>query len=825
MKTFYNLVFYISLCLGLTGMSSLQAQDTGSISGIVRGDQGDILPNISVKLGNTDMATLTDEQGKYMFSGVPAGVQTLVIFGGGYLEVRQPVQVTAGQTTEMNIGLTIKSVELSEVEIVGNAGAFSPDVITGATKLPVSYEVLPLSASVIPSELITSRQFTRPKDAIRMIGSITAASGGHSSTHDVYSARGFSISSSRGGVLKDGLYYAGFDSPPADVASLERIEYIKGASSILFGSAEPGGLINYVYKKPLNEAAYSINLLGGSWNTFRGTLDAGGPIVKDKLLYRATLGYEDSETWQDFSFTQRLAPMVSLQYNISPRTTLKLTAEIISQEANPSNADAPVVAPTTPDGNGSFFETSDSWFAGFANDFVEELTQVYQASLRHEFSDQLNVTAGFSWNRAEKEQGVTGYFLAPPDPVTGDLNRLVFDQKRDLETWATTVDVNYNFNTGALSHKLLVGGSYANIDSRNINGFSIVVQGVQAALLNAGIEVDLVDPVPPTNVDTPRNPDFNHRRNYFDPLGWAQLYWNEQELGIYAQNLTTIEGTGLSFLLAFRYNNYNYENTFNNGHAGTDADLRDPYENTSFVPRLGVIYEFTPGLSAYASFSQSVNPIAPFSPDGSIINDDPEPIRGEQIEFGIKGKVNNLFTYTLSFYNLDRENEVVSISPTESTQDGLRRSRGIELDISGSPVRGYNFYASYAFTDTEIIESGISEDLEGQPANGIPQHNLALWNTYTFKNNLGFGLGVESRSEWQLSPTPPFLPFTVKEDGYFIVNASAFYQVKTKGGALDFNATVNNIFDDYYFQPSTSPVFVKRGAPVGFTVSIGYSWK
>ncbi|WKN43007.1 TonB-dependent receptor [Tunicatimonas pelagia] len=819
-------ILYVMLVVLVINVTGHAQSATATLRGSVTDNDGNGLPGINVQVKNTTLGAATDEAGEFEIKGVTEGRKTIVISSVGYATQTKVIRIEPDSTASLEVQLLTEAQELLEVTVSGAAPGFTPGRITGATKLPVDYQELPLSATVVQSDLIASRQFIRPETALRMVAGLTPVASAHSQTKSNFLARGFFHNSSLGGVLKDGKYYAGTDSPIADVASLDRIEFLKGASSLLYGSAEPGGQLNYVYKQPLEEAAYNINLLAGSWNTFRATLDAGGPIIADKLLYRATLGIENSETWQDFSYTERYAPMLTFLYKITPRTSLQLTGEMIIQDANPSNTDAPAINLTDADGSGQaqIFRVPDNWYAGFTNDYSEDLTQVYQASLRHEFSDNLNATANFSWNKSERESGAGGYFpLAGPENTfgaagepnleTGELNRLVFDQGRFVQGTAANVDVNYNGKTGLLNHRLIVGGSYTQITTQNRNGFSPLVPP------------GFVDEMPPTNIFQPVYVAFNHLTNTEDSPPFAIEDWDQEEYGVYLQDLIKIEGSGLNVMLGLRYNNYQYRSVGNTQWSGEEGSLRPDIDNVSLVPRLGLIYEFTPLLSAYGSFSQSILPIAPIlGANGVVVNDNPEPVEGEQFEFGLKGQLAERLNYTVSLYQLDRQNEVVMISEDESAQDGLRRSRGVEVDASGQLFEGFNFYLSYGYTNTEIVESGVSDALEGERFSGVPEHFFSLWNTYQLPNRLGFGLGAEYRSSWQLQPGSFGQTVPLEEDSYFVVNASAFYQLELTKGALDFNLTVNNIFDEYYFLPTQSLLFIKRGAPLGYSVSVGYSF-
>lgn len=105
-------------------------------------------------------------------------------------------------------------------------------------------------------------------------------------------------------------------------ANLDRIEVLKGPASILFGRIEPGGLINLVSKQPLaTPYYYSLQQQVGSFDLYRTTLDATGPVTKDEtLLYRVNLAYENAGSFIEFLENERVFIAPTLRWEISPAT-------------------------------------------------------------------------------------------------------------------------------------------------------------------------------------------------------------------------------------------------------------------------------------------------------------------------------------------------------------------------------------------------------------------------------------------------------------------------------------------------------------------------
>jgi iron complex outermembrane receptor protein len=126
-----------------------------------------------------------------------------------------------------------------------------------------------------------------------------------------------------------------------------------------------------------------------------------------------------------------------------------------------------------------------------------------------------------------------------------------------------------------------------------------------------------------------------------------------------------------------------------------------------FSPRVGIVYQPIEPISLYASFSQSFNPdVFSTQVDGSPL----EPSIGTQYEVGVKGEfLDKKLSATLAAYRINKTN----ISTTDPNNPGFSiavgeaRSQGIELDIVGEPIKGWNIIAAYAYTDAEITKDNF----------------------------------------------------------------------------------------------------------------------
>ena len=228
---------------------------------------------------------------------------------------------------------------IEELFVIGRkTSGLRGDTATAATLLDAELKDIPLNIGVIPRGLIELVNARDTRRVIEQNASVVTRTGHVQSFQGIF-IRGFSNNGELNGRLKNGVPFYGVDSPIADNSALERVEVLKGAAGLLFGAASPGGVLNYVYKAPQQDSAYSIDITAAEFDRYRTDLDATGALIADVLSYRFTLGFERNNSWQDFVYYDELAPTLQLQARLGERTGLYLLAESIAVDSNPSNQD------------------------------------------------------------------------------------------------------------------------------------------------------------------------------------------------------------------------------------------------------------------------------------------------------------------------------------------------------------------------------------------------------------------------------------------------------------------------------------------------------
>ena len=662
-----------------------------------------------------------------------------------------------------------------EIEIIATGQAEDEDSYvvedaTTATRTDTPIKDIPQSIQIVPQQVIEDQQAINLTEITRNVSGVFEGNtfGGSA---DTFIIRGFE----QNFFLRDG--FRDENEQIRETANLERVEVLKGPASVLFGILEPGGVINLVTKKPLEDPFYSAKLTVGNLNTVEPSIDLGGPLNEDKtVLYRFNALYENREVFRDIEQNvERIFVSPSLTWKISDKTDITFNFEYIDDE-RPFDRGIPAIGDEVVD---IPFER----FLGEQSDVAE--TESYSANyiLEHRFSDNWKLRNSFRFNRAERLFPNTR--IDEVDESTGDLSRFFLLSENLQENYSLQTNIVGEFATGSLEHTLLFG-----------------------------VDLFRFTELPsPSSTDDGSAPSIN----IFDPeLGQApfperdelpfvvNLNTRNDNLGIYLQDQIAI-GEQWNFLAGGRFDIANQQST------GTSNffDPADTQQQTeAFSPRLGVVYQPIELLSLYGSFSRSFTPNNALDEDGELI----EPVRGTQFEAGIKGELfdGDLFA-TLAAFNINQTNIAIAdpVLDNVSRAIGEQRSRGIELDVIGEILPGWNIITSYAYTDTEVTEDDGSET-EGNRFQGVPENAVSLWTTYEIQSGnlqgLGFGAGLFFVGEREGD-----IDNTFQVPSYTRTDASIFYNQDKWRAAIN----IRNLFDIDYIESTTQGRFGSNpGAPL-----------
>ncbi len=691
-------------------------------------------------------------------------------------------------------------VELGDVNInsssqvdspVGPVGGYVAKRTRVGTKTDASILETPQSISVVSREQMDARGVTTVEQALRYTPSVSVPYG-YDPRYDWVSLRGFDSKSStfvNGLLMSRGTY--GMMRP--DTYLLERVEVLRGPASVLYGQSEPGGVINLVSKRAPDKPLHQVSVRAGSDELAELAADFGGPLDdQGTLAYRVTMLGNDMNGQVDKTDNQRQAFAPTLTWRPNDDTELTVLATYQKDDGNFafSRAFAPELmqAFRLKDNRDPDFYEGDPNFNKF------ERTH---ASLGYELSHRLNDVWSLRQNVRYENMNYDYRYLnnigVRFDGRTLTRSSNVKDEQ--FGAWSMDNQAEAIFDTGPVSHDLLLGVDWRRLDNHEISR------------LGTGPTLDLYNPQYGLDVPLPAKDSDN------DIL--------RRQTGFYAQDQIKFD-EHWNLLLGGRYDiaKGNTTNNLNGSRVSRDDE--------AFTGRVGLVYVADNGLAPYVSYSESFNPTTATDP---VTNQPFEPETGKQYEAGIKYQPEGSRSFvSVAVFDITKQN-VVSTNPnniTEVRQVGEVRSKGFEIEALASLAEGLDLTANYSRTDARVQKS-VNAWEEDTRMPYVPRESAGAWLDYTHPSGplAGLGAGFGARYTGETSYTGRNALFglygpriiNVETGGYTLFDASLHYKID--GLKLAVNAS--NLDDKEYFSSCTEQAcYFGYGRTV--TASATYDW-
>lgn len=237
----------------------------------------------------------------------------------------------ASQTSEDDIVILPEFV----VDEPNTVGYLQTNSNTG-TRLSENIKDLPMPVEIITGAFIEDTGATTIEEALQFTAGlqtdITSAQAGENpgASETSFRLRGF-VSES---VLRNGFKRLG----STDTVNVSQVDVARGPNALLYGIGNFGGVVNYVTRRPLGEPRYSATAAVGSWDFYRTTFSASGPILKDRVGYAFDWFFQDQGNWYDGFSQERYGYATVLEFKPFDGTTLVVEWEYIHEDTtSPEN--------------------------------------------------------------------------------------------------------------------------------------------------------------------------------------------------------------------------------------------------------------------------------------------------------------------------------------------------------------------------------------------------------------------------------------------------------------------------------------------------------
>ncbi|UGQ44723.1 TonB-dependent siderophore receptor [Massilia endophytica] len=634
----------------------------------------------------------------------------------------------------------------------------------------------PASVSVITREQMQDLNIQTTTDAARYDASISDAYNAVGYAEQ-FSIRGFKLDNASS-YRKDGLAISGDTQIPLE--NKESIEVLKGLAGLQAGLAAPGGIVNYVTKRPTSQTMRSALFGVSERGSLHGEVDLGGRFEDRRFGYRINAAADRLRSYIKGADGHRSFVSGAFDWQITPQALLQIDADY----QNKSQVSAPgfqlIGGTSLPDVAADNMLNNQPWSLP-----VKTESSNIGARFQYQFSPEWHATVSANRHLFKRDDytafpyGCSTEELWPGFCANGDYDvydyRSLGEKKKPLAAQAM---LQGRFATGSLRHEFTGGFSY--FENHEYWG-DYIYNWVGVSNIYHPVAV------PP---DGGSSGPVSERRN-------------DHERALFVQDIVALTGE-LKLHAGARYVKVRRN----------EVDVI-PTNANFWLPNVALVYSPRETASLYVSYAQGLEHggIAPI--ETSNANHALPPGKSRQVEVGAKALVGGV-SYSGALYQIEKGLEYTDASGT-FVRNGQARHRGIEFAAQGRLTRELMVGVSATALHTE--QSGTGKSIyDGKRVTNVPAFKSTVFAEYT----LAQVPGLKLNGDWQFAGKKAFdEENTVMVPKYHVLNLGASYSTRLGGAPTVFRAQVRNALDKFYWRDVTPDLggYLFPGAERTFRVS------
>jgi iron complex outermembrane receptor protein len=650
--------------------------------------------------------------------------------------------------------------------------------------------------------------------------------------------RGFSNSF----TLRDGFRVRSGNS---DTFNMDRVEIVKGASAVLYGVSEPGGMVNYIMKKPQTRDFTRAAFTAGSYDFYRGTLDLNRSwkTPAGRVSLRALGVWQDAGTPIPWASNDSVFLSPKLRWQPFRRLQIDASYEYSKRHAFfAGRMPHYQIKVTQPDGttvNRQVLYPADTydfgWDSNGPSTFLDTLSRTWTlgAELR------LHRTTLLRFNFQQSEVYRDSFFRGGVNSTNtaGDFSRYpggvnpAPDERR-------TADGAYNHTITTYRYTDFKIEALTQFDSwfGHHDLFYGWEQNRQDQLYNATVlpASDRVQGVTrPVFLDWLRYVTLDELAGILSIDGGPTPVTESEPLGM-------VSRTGAAYVMtrhAFLKNRLllSVGARFDEDNNGQELFGLD---GLNYVGQYGAVFRLTRAISAYGLYNESFIPQSPSNHAGVLLpvadgSYEVPSATGLTREAGLKADFGKITFTAAAFVIRSGGRALKKNKPGQHGNDpenfytaiaGLDRSSGFEASAAATLFSGCQLTASYVQSHARVIDDAEYPQNNGKPLRSSPVHSAAAQGRYAFAGGplkgLSFGLGCRYSGEAQVEHPDQTGATDLKiRPSYMTWNAFAAYKTKIFARPVTVRVTINNLCNKKYWLERNrlaDPLICRFGAETSF---------
>ena len=650
---------------------------------------------------------------------------------------------------------------------IGSFGSNTVQVGTFRDQTPLD---TPATNSVVTREVLDAQGQRTLFGALRNTAGVTRAQLG-GAVYDNIAIRGILVENRGNYRLNGSLPVINLIDIPLE--NKERVEVLKGASTLYYGFVPPSGMVNFVTKRagdtPVTSVTSSINQYGAA----DLHVDVGRRFGTDNawgVRVNAAAGKE-APGINNFKGNRQLVSM-ALDYKMSPALGLKLDIEHYKKEATEQPAIQLIAAATT-------LPTVPNNRTNLTGDWQTTAARATNVLARADiaFNDNWTGLVELGTASVTRDRKFSQFNLTNATTGAGTL-ALTFQPGQQYDNRNIRAEVAGRIKTGFASHDLTLGytRNTRDQDSRSAVNVSVAGQNLYNPIV--------VAPVVQTTANT-------------------ALTSKITDKGIYVFDRVTLTDQ-LQVLVGVRQTSYASQNI---------APTPSLYTAKQASPNAAVLYKLTPATSAFASYAKGLEAgsLVPIGGASNYVNGGQllPAASNKQTEIGVKAEVAQGVLVQAAYFDIRRA--ITTVNPGNVLSlDGEARYKGVEFAASGEISRQLALVASATVMDPKIVKDTVVTNTGNVPGNAS-KTTLSVFGEY--KPGGAPGLAVNA-GLYYTGQRPLNNANRVNLPGYATVSLGARYKTRLLGNNATLQANIDNLTDkSYYSAGDTTGTLVSVGLP------------
>jgi iron complex outermembrane receptor protein len=616
---------------------------------------------------------------------------------------------------------------------------------------PMELKDTPFTINVAPREFIENIQAQSPDDIFKVMPNVRSSTPQITGWSPMVNIRGFGTYD----FAEDGFHRA--YSHATSLEDKERVEILNGLSGFLYGAASPGGMVNYVYKRPTYDRLNSVTMgnYGGSQRYVHG--DFGGRIDPEgRAGYRLNVVKQGGDTAIDDQNINRWLISGAFDWNITDRLKLELNASHTSSKtANPSTYwtfRTGVPHSFVPD-------PARNWGQKWIRDEFKK--DRMSAKLTYEINENITIRGGYL--REYSDRPVQDHIMNSVRGLGEYYQIAIHSGRTKSMDEAANAIADVKFDTGAIGHKLSFGyymsgtQTWGTTYSPNSGWLGPFPLSSPTYLAMPAFPADTSNPFPQNSL---RN------NNFFvgDHVTFNE-YWS---------------------LLA----GVNYSRIENSSYDVNGMKAQPDYGEGRASPSVSLMYKVTPWATLYGTYIEGLEQ-GGIAPDtavnfGAVM----PPMISKQIEAGVKAEVGGTLL-TAALFDIEKAYEFTDPNGVY-TQNGRQRHRGVEFTATGKVTDRITVVGGLTFLDA-IVEGG---DFDGRAPMNVAKLLAKIYAEYELPSVHGLFLtgGIyHTGKQWADNLN------TDRLDAYTTLDLGIRYTTEQFGNPLTLRLNVANVTGEKYW--------------------------